>query len=186
MQIPVLGADISLRNWGLARGMLDIESGVFEKVELKLVQTEVDHNKQVRTNSKDIQAAHDIFIGVKDWFIEDKPKAVFIEVPVGSQSANGMKSYGLCVGLVGAFRALGCPVFEVSPTENKIALAGNKTASKDVMIRTAHELYPEANWLKDGKGKLLNKNEHLADAIGAIHAGVNLPAFQNLLKMLKA
>lgn len=185
MQIPILGADISLRNWGLARGMLDIESGVFEKVELKLVQTEVDHNKQVRTNSKDIQAAHDIFIGVRDWFIDDKPRAVFIEVPVGSQSANGMKSYGLCVGLVGAFRALGCPVFEVSPTENKIALTGSKTASKDTMIRAAHALYPEANWLKKG-GIILNKNEHLADAIGAIHAGVNLPAFQNLLNMLKA
>lgn len=184
MKIPILGADISLRNWGLARGMLDIESGVFEEVELKLVQTEVDHNKQVRTNSKDIQAAHDLFIGCDSWFTE--AKAIFIEVPVGSQSANGMKSYGVCVGLVGAFRALGCPIFEVSPTENKVALTNSKTASKDVMIRTAHSIYPEANWLKDGKGKLLNKNEHLADAIGAIHAGVNLPAFQNLLKMLKA
>lgn len=184
MQIPILGADISLRNWGLARGMLDLESGVFEKVELKLVQTEVDNNKQVRTNSKDIQAAHDLFTGCESWFRE--AKAIFIEVPVGSQSANGMKSYGVCVGLVGAFRALGCPVFEVSPTENKIALAGSKTASKDTMIRIAHEHYPEANWLKDGKGRLLNKNEHLADAIGAIHAGVNLPTFQNLIKLMKA
>lgn len=35
MKIPIVGADISLRNWGLARGMLDIESGVFEQVELQ-------------------------------------------------------------------------------------------------------------------------------------------------------
>lgn len=184
MKIPIVGADISLRNWGLARGMLDIESGVFEQVELKLVQTEVDHNKQVRTNSKDIQAAHDLFIGCEEWL--RSAKAVFVEVPVGSQSANGMKSYGVCVGLIGAFRALGCPIFEVSPIENKLALVGDKTASKDTMIRAAHAIYPEANWLTDKKGKLLNKNEHLADAIGAIHAGVNLPAFQNLLNLIKA
>ena len=86
----------------------------------------------------------------------------------------------------GAVRALGCPIFEVSPIENKLALVGDKTASKDTMIRAAHAIYPEANWLTDKKGKLLNKNEHLADAIGAIHAGVNLPAFQNLIKLIKA
>lgn len=184
MKIPILGADISLRNWGLAKGILDIESGVFEQVELKLVQTEVDHTKQVRTNSKDIQAAHDLFLGCETWFRE--AKAIFVEVPVGSQSANGMKSYGVCVGLIGAFRAIGCPIFEVTPTENKLALTNDKTASKDTMIRAAHAIYPEANWIMDKKGRILNKNEHLADAIGSIHAGVNLPAFQNLIKLLKA
>lgn len=103
---------------------------------------------------------------------------------VGSQSANGMKSYGVCVGILGAFRAMGIQLIEVTPNENKIALTNNKTASKDAMIKAAHSIYPEANWLKDGKGRMLNKNEHLADAIGAIHAGVNTPAFQTIMKLL--
>lgn len=183
MKLPVLGVDPSMRNWGLARGLLDIDTGVFEGLELKLCQTEVDHNKQVRTNSKDMAAAELIFQEVYPWFQD--AKVIFVEVPVGSQSANGMKSYGMCVGLLGALRALGHQIIEVTPTENKIALSGDKTASKDTMIRAAHAIYPEANWLMKG-GKLLNKNEHLADAIGTIHAGVNLPAFQNLIKLLKA
>lgn len=183
MKIPVLGCDPSMRNWGLARGLLDIDTGVFDGLELMLVQTEVDHNKQVRTNSKDMAAAELIFQNAYPWFKE--AKVIFVEVPVGSQSASGMKSYGMCVGLLGALRALGHQIIEVTPLENKIALSGDKTASKDTMIRAAHAIYPEANWLTKG-GKLLNKNEHLADAIGTIHAGVNLPAFQNLIKLLKA
>lgn len=183
MKIPVLGVDPSMRNWGLARGLLDIETGVFEGLELMLVQTEVDHTKSVRTNSKDMAAAEHIFGNVYPWF--QGSKVIFVEVPVGSQSANGMKSYGMCVGLLGAFRALNHQIIEVTPTENKIALTNDKTASKDQMIKAAHSHYPEANWLMKG-GKLLNKNEHLADAVGAIHAGVNLPAFQNLIKLLKA
>lgn len=184
MKIPVLGVDPSLRNWGLARGLLDIDTGVFDGLELKLTQTEVDHNKQVRTNSKDMAASELIFSEVYPWF--QGSKVIFVEVPAGSQSANGMKSYGICVGVLGALRALGHQIIEVTPTENKIALSGDKNASKDTMIRAANTLYPDANWLTDKKGKLLNKNEHLADAVGTIHAGVNLPAFQNLIKLLKA
>lgn len=182
MQIPVLGIDPSFRNWGLARGMLDLETGILSGLDLKLVETKPDGTKQVRQNSKDMQAAEDITAGVIDWFKE--AKVIFVEVPVGSQSANGMKSYGVCVGILGALRALGHEIIEVTPIENKVALSGIKTASKDVMIRAATGFYPEANWLKDTKGRLLNKNEHLADAVGAIHAGVLTPAFQNLMRIL--
>lgn len=181
MKIPVLGCDPSLSNWGLARGMLDLDTGTFTDVELLLVETKPDDTKQVRQNSKDITRCESIASGVIDWF--NWASVTFVEVPVGSQSANGMKSYGVCVGILGAFRAMGNQLIEVSPTENKIALTNSKTASKDSMIRAAHELYPEANWLKDSKGKLLNKNEHLADAIGSIHAGVNTPAFRTLMKL---
>lgn len=181
MKIPVLGCDPSLSNWGLARGMLDLDTGTFEDVELLLIETKPDDTKQVRQNSKDINRCDAIAAGVKDWF--KWATVVFVEIPVGSQSANGMKSYGVCVGILGAFRAMGVQLIEVTPNENKLALTNNKTASKDTMIKAAHAIYPETNWLKDGKGKLLNKNEHLADALGAIHAGVNTSAFQTIRKL---
>jgi len=181
MKIPVLGCDPSLSNWGLARGMLDLETGIFENVELLLIETKPDDTKQVRQNSKDINRCEEIASGVQEWF--KWAKVVFVEVPVGSQSANGMKSYGVCVGILGAFRATGVQLIEVNPSENKLILTGNKTASKDSMIKSATALYPDTNWLRDGKGKLLNKNEHLADAIGAIHAGVLTPAFQTIMKL---
>lgn len=182
MIIPILGVDPSLRNWGLAKGLLDLDTGTFDQVELLLVETKPDSTKQVRQNSKDISSAEEITKGTLDWFKE--AKVIFVEVPVGSQSANGMKSYGVCVGIIGAYRAMGFQIIEVTPNENKVALTNNKTASKDAMIKAAYTLYPEANWLKDSKGKLLNKNEHIADAIGAIHAGVNTPAFQSIMKLL--
>jgi hypothetical protein len=181
MKIPVLGADPSLSNWGLARGMLDLDTGVLESIELSLTETKPDGTKDVRKNSKDLQRAEDIATGVQKWF--KWATVVFVEVPVGSQSANAMKSYGLCIGILGAFRANGIQIIEVTPTENKVALTNNATASKDTMIKAAVAIYPEANWLKDGKGKLLNKNEHLADAVGAIHAGVLTPAFQTIMKL---
>lgn len=181
MVITVLGCDPSFRNWGLARGKLDLTTGIFTDLELRLVETKPDHTKQVRQNSKDLAAAEFTAKNVQDWF--DDATVTFVEVPVGSQSANGMKSYGIVVGMLGALSATGSQLIEVNPTENKLALTNNKTASKEAMIKAAHDLYPEANWLKDGKGKLLNKNEHLADAIGAIHAGVMTPAFQNLMKL---
>jgi len=181
MIIPVLGIDPSLRNWGLARGMLDLETGIFTDLELKLVETKPDNNKQVRKNSIDVAASNDIVEGVYDWVKE--AKVIFVEVPVGSQSAASMKSYGICVGILGAFRALGHQLIEVNPSENKLVLTGDKNASKDVMINTAYKIYPEANWLKQ-KDSLLKKNEHLADAVASIHAGVLTPAFQNLIKLL--
>lgn len=181
MKIPVLGCDPSLSNWGLARGMLCLETGIFTDVQLKLIETKPDNDKQVRKNSKDIQRCEDIATGVLDWF--QWAKVVFVEVPVGSQSANGMKSYGVCVGILGAFRASGIMLIEVNPTENKLVLTNNKTASKEAMIQAAYSYYPEANWIRDKKGKLLNKNEHIADAIGAIHAGVKTPAFETLMKL---
>ena len=181
MVIIVLGCDPSFRNWGLARGKLDLTTGVLDDLELSLVETKPNHNKQVRQNSKDIADATFSAQHASAWF--DSATVVFVEVPVGSQSANGMKSYGIVVGILGAFAAKGAQLIEVNPIENKVVLTGSKTASKEAMIDAAVKLYPEANWIRDGKGRLLNKNEHLADAIGAIHAGVNTPAFQNLMKL---
>ena len=65
MKIPVLGCDPSLSNWGLARGMLDLDTGTFEDVELLLIETKPDDTKQVRQNSKDINRCDAIAAGVK-------------------------------------------------------------------------------------------------------------------------
>lgn len=78
MKIPVLGCDPSLSNWGLARGMLDLDTGIFESVELLLIETKPDDTKQVRQNSKDISRCEDITAGVMAWF--KWATVVFVEV----------------------------------------------------------------------------------------------------------
>ena len=185
MRIPVLGMDPSFRNWGLAEGILDLESGVLEELLLTLVETEVDDTKQVRKNSKDLISSETLAKTVFEKGL--KAKIVFAEVPVGSQSAAAMKSYGVCVGILGAMKAHGIQIIEVDPNSVKRTFTGNKNATKEQMIQKALEWYPTANFPRDrGKstGKVIAKAEHVADAIATIHAGVQTPEFTNLMKLL--
>lgn len=180
MKISVLGMDPSLRNWGLASSTLDLTTGVMDDPVLFLVQTKDPTGKQVRQNSKDLSLAEQL--AAETIREAKKAKAIFVEVPVGSQSARAMASYGVCVGVLGAVRALGIPLIEVTATEVKLALTSNRNATKREMIDAAVADYPNANWPKV-KGRVTDKAEHLADAIGAIHAGVRTPTFQNLMRL---
>lgn len=185
MKIPVLGMDPSLRNWGLAASQLDLTTGIMDDPVLDLVMPTDLPGKQVRQNSSDLhlaqQLAEPVIAAAK------KAKAIFVEVPVGSQSARAMASYGVCVGVLGAVRALGIPLIEVTATEVKLALAGKKLATKREMIDAGVATYPGANWNSmypgQRKGQISDKAEHVADAIGAIHAGVNTPTFRNLMRL---
>lgn len=182
MQIPVLGQDPSLNHWGLAPALLDLNTGCLTTPNIKLIEPRELEGKQIRVNSNDLFRAEQL----AQLVIEEsrKAKAIFVEVPVGSQSARSMASYGICVGILGAVRALGIPIIEVTATESKVALTNNKNATKQQMIDHAWENYPQSPWLKDRNGKLIAKNEHMADAIGAIHAGVITPEFQKLMRLL--
>ena len=182
MKIPVLGMDPSLLNWGLAEASLCLTDGILSTPSLSLVQPLDLEGKQVRVNSDDLhrsqQLAEPVIAAAR------KAKAVFVEVPVGSQSARAMASYGICVGILGSIRALGIQIIEVTATDTKKIFTGNPNATKRQMIERAFELYPEANFPWH-KGKIPDKAEHMADAIAAIHSGVRTPMFQNLMRLLK-
>ena len=183
MKIQVLGMDPSLRNWGLASGVLDLDTGRLDGLQLHTVQPKEESSKQVRKNSKDIEIARLLASDVEP--LVRSAKAIFVEVPVGSQSARAMASYGICVGILGTLQSQGNQLIEVTPTEVKLALTGLKTATKDQMIAAAMNAYGGASWPLF-KGKPPSKCEHLADAIGGLHAGVRTPVFQNLMQVLKA
>lgn len=181
--IPVLGMDPSLRNWGLASAMLDPVTGKLSQVQLDLVQPKETKGKQVRQNSKDLEIAELLAHGLHGPV--QAAKLVFVEVPVGSQSARAMASYGVCVGILGMLRAQGTEIIEVSPTEVKLAMTGLKNATKAEMIAAALTRYPDANFPRH-RGQVSDKAEHVADALGAIHAGIQTPVFKNLLRLLAA
>ena len=185
--IKVVGMDPSLSNWGLAYATLDLDSLEFTVDSLELVCTEPEKDKKVRKmvrkNCEDldrvkilqkaaVRACEDAFIA-------------FVEVPVGSQSSRAMTSYGVCLGVLAG---LPIPLIVVTPDEVKIAGAGVKTATKEEMIEFAMREHPGANWLmKKRGGKLvpLAKNEHLADAVAAIKAGIDTDQFQQLVSILR-
>lgn len=190
-KIRVCGFDPSMRNWGIAVADLDLKSGLLDVPTLSIIQPRDEKSKQVRKNSKDLALAKQLFEGAFD--VAKTCKVVFVEVPVGSQSARAMASYGVCLGVLGSLAGLGITIIEVSPEENKKALTGIKHATKEAMISAAMAEYPTANWPRQErngatfkKGDLKAEAEHVADAIGAIHAGCATPTFQTLLKLLRS
>ena len=116
-------------------------------------------------------------------------QAIFVEVPVGSQSARAMAGYAICCGVLGSLRAMGIQFFEVTPKEVKLAAAGKDTATKKEMIQWAKTKHPEAMWptyKKLGK-ELISEGtaEHMADAVGAIYAGLSCNSYQQMLTYMR-
>lgn len=182
MKIQVLGMDPSLRHWGMALGTLDLTTGILDGLQLQVVEPKEETSKQVRKNSKDLELCELLVRGIDPWIKE--AQVIFVEAPVGSQNARAMASYGVCIGVLGAIRASEKQLIEVSATEVKLALTGTKNATKEHMIQAAMELYPDTKFPMH-KGKPAAKAEHVADAIGTIHAGVRTPVFKNLMTILQ-
>lgn len=181
MKIPVAGMDPSMRHWGVAESFLDLTTGYLDTPRCSIIEPKEKKGRQVRQNSTDLAIAEQL--AKQALGVARRVKVVFVECPVGSKSARAMASYGMCVGVLGAIRAEGIPLVEVSPEEVKLAFTGNKTASKNDMITEAVRLYPAANFPAGRGDKLADKAEHVADAIAAIHAGVLTPMFQNILRI---
>ncbi len=186
--LRVVGFDPSLRNWGIASGMYyPNEDGRLSIELLEVTQPVLPKGKQVRQNSLDLLAAAALAKAAFDSIIT--AAAVFVEVPVGSQSSRAMASYGICVGILGALRSGGTPFFELSPEEVKKASVGIKTATKAQMIEWAVAKHPEANWptyKQHGEDVISEaKAEHMADAVATIYAGLSCQPFQQMLALIK-
>lgn len=164
------GIDISLSNLGLSK--FHYRNGHLEPLDSKLVVSKPeDKRMKVRKNSDDLNRATS-FVKELHEFI-DGCDFIFIELPVGSQSARAMASYGISVGIIASL--YNYPIILVLPSEVKMVV-GNATASKRDMINWASKLYPEFKWTK-GKKQLADKNEHVADSCAAVIAGLKTQEF---------
>lgn len=182
--ITVVGLDPSMANFGIATGILDLDSGTFFGLEIEVVDTAPGKTKQVRKNSDDLERARKISKTLSSLLLG--ADLVCVEIPVGSQSARAMASYGMCIGVLAS---INIPMIQLTATELKVAATGNKNASKKDMIDWATKLYPNTNWYtKKVKGvtTFTNKNEHVADATAAIHAAVKTDEFKLIKLALNA
>lgn len=179
--MKILGIDPSMRNTGFALGQLDLDTLRFMLLDIHLVETNdvIPKTKTVRQNSIDLTKARALQDAIESWTAD--VAMVFVEMPVGSQSARAMASYGMCLGVLASIRT---PMIQVTPTQVKLLTTGNKSATKQEMIDWAVEAYPTRKWLKRG-GKLVAKNEHLADAVGTIHAGLQTEEFKSAMTMMR-
>lgn len=189
MKITAIGIDPSLNNFGLVVAEIDVSETeyTFKIQEMLLAKSESDKKskKTVRKNSDDLRRAKILYENMMHMIKKHNAAFAFVEVPVGSQSARAMASYGICIGVLSS-----CPIpmIQLTPIEVKLAGTATKTATKQEMIDAAVAEHPEANWLsykRNGTVVLNDSNEHLADATFAIKAGMNTDEFKISIEMMK-
>ena len=174
--IVIAGLDPALSNLGMSKGCLDLDTGILSDIQIELIQTASVKSKQIRKNSDDLERARVLYKAMQEFL--KGVDIVCVEIPVGSQSARAMCSYGVCIALLASIQI---PLVQVTPTEVKLATGLSKTASKAQMIEWAVKQYPSLLWLKrttKGTSALVSKNEHIADSLAAIYAGVNTDQFK--------
>jgi len=183
MKLRVLGMDPSMRNWGICSAI--VYSDELEKIRvtaIDLIHTEKTKNKSIRTNCADLDTAKEL----ADVLIPlPQAHAVFCETPVGSQSSAAMKSYGMCLGLLGVMQSQSNNIITVSAESIKVFLCDNKKASKHDVINAVYEIFPNLDWPTKRDGSLVTtKAEHIADAIGAVMVGVHTDEFKQLVNSI--
>jgi len=186
-KVKIVSLDPSLRNFGIAKITLNTATNKIVVADLILAKPDMANKsvkKTVRKNSDDLRRArwlHSHMIRATEGAV-----VAIAEVPVGSQSARAMASYGICIGVLAGLKI---PLIEVTPNEVKLVSVGKKTASKAEMIEWATDKHPEGNWrtrnLK-GKSVMTNDNEHLADAVAACYAGMETEQFKMMMAMTVA
>jgi Holliday junction resolvasome RuvABC endonuclease subunit len=175
--------DISLTNLGTVITTFDTESDkVISLDTVRLTSTDGQAGKTVRKNSDDLRRARMLVRGLR--VMSQACRLACVEMPVGSKSARSMASYGICVGVMAS---CSIPLIQVTPTEVKVAATGNKNATKQEMIEWAVEKYPDAAWLRyksKGQMELTASNEHLADALATVYAGILTDQFKQAMSIV--
>lgn len=185
--IRVLGIDAAFVNVGLALAEVTIDRSVSQinVQDLRLVRTEADKDskKKVRKNSDDLRRAREVVRAIRYAIQEWDVHMVAVEVPTGAQSARAAWSLGMAVGILAS---IDVPTIEVLPREVKL-VTGERHADKDMMIEWAIANHPSAPWsyrtLAGKQVQVSSTNEHLADAVAAIHAGTRTEEFKRMAMM---
>jgi Holliday junction resolvasome RuvABC endonuclease subunit len=186
MKMIVAGMDPSMSNWGIARMRVCVQTLSLEIEGLALIATESETKKQVSKTSDDLRRAREVREGmlanVSDCAV------VISEIPFYNPAAYPMANFnsGLCAGVLASCPV---PVIQVSPQDVKLAAVGHRQAAKEEMIEWAMATYPTAPWLmRKFKGTIrpTAANEHLADAVATVHAGIKTEQFKQALTLYRS
>lgn len=181
--LKIVAMDPSLRNWGWVRAEYTPEiklltfqgTGVIKSIKATKADTSYK-------NLNDVRAASNIHTQLNYYLESHSPQDTLIisETPVGSQSAAAMKSYGICIGVLGSLAAQGYTIKHTRAREVQKFLfpAVEKGPSKKEMIDTMYTLYPWAFW-----PKTLGEKEHVADALASLHYVISDPSFDSWVNL---
>lgn len=179
--VTVMGIDPSLRNTGIAIAKINSETNEVLSIEDLILARTQPGPKSQRKSSADFEAATVISSMIRQTVAIHIPKVVFAEIPSGTQSSRASFALGITLGIMATMQPK--PI-EVTPQQTKLQSVGVRTATKGEMIEWAATLYPDAPWQRSTAGRLMNANEHLADACGVIHAGLITPEWEVIRNLL--
>jgi Holliday junction resolvasome RuvABC endonuclease subunit len=176
MKKVIMGIDAAFANVGIAVAEVDYadpRNPIVKVIGLHLIHTEGAKKRPrgVPRSSDDLRRAREIVDKIAIYKNLYNPDHIIAEVPFGSQSARASWALGIIIGVLSSIPNL----IEVTPKQVKAA-SGEPAADKDWMIEWAMDKHPEAPWvmrkLKGNIVQVAGHNEHLADAVGAIYAGM--------------
>lgn len=186
MKINIVGFDPSTSNFGCCNASVDINTLEITVTGLSLHHTESEAKKGVIKQSDDLRRARE----VREGMLEACKGAALAVSEIPFCNPQGYASANFNSGLVtGVLASLEIPLIQVFPKDVKIAAVGHPHAAKEEMIEWAVAKHPEAPWLmRKLKGKLYptKANEHLADALAAIYAGVRTEQFKQAMAMYRS
>lgn len=178
--IKVLGFDPAFAHFGAILADLNLTTLEIDIKRMELVNTEKRSGKGVPVTGDRLRRGRELVAFVNGLYPE--ASLVFSEIPQGSQSATAATGLGIATGIL---CCCPLPIVEVTPDQVKIAATGSKKASKDDMIKWSTEKYPHLDWKtkkRQGIISYTSVNEHCADAIGVIHAGIQTDQFKGMYK----
>lgn len=163
----VLAFDPSMRNWGCV--VADISNGVVTVLHHETIS--IDSYKSSKAQQL-LEIADETFRIIVRLVKQYKPLLILTELPHGSQSAQGMKSYAFSITILGTICALGIPLKTYSAYDVKHTVGSNTATKKEVVNWVANKhpnLFP-----LHGKAISVDKYQHVADAIAVIYTHLSM------------
>lgn len=175
--IVVMGIDAALAHMGLVKVLVCPKTRtILELVDLKVLSTDKMVEKGMGVSKDRLRRGRELVRGISNFGYNGKhiARICCAEAPEGSQSAGAAFALGIATGILCGVTV---PMVDVTPHEVKMASIGKRTASKEEMRQWAFSKFPNAPWIEH-LGRRTNENEHVADALAAIEAGMLTEQFK--------
>lgn len=188
-KLCIVGMDPSYKNWGLCKGLYNTDTHKIHMQDVSLLKIPVVKNRKLRKQMTAFEKAEiDItrsiqLIKALDLYLQNC-QVIFTEIPHGSQNSRAAVSMGILLALLGYIEK-DRKLIKVVANDIKLATIGHAQATKNEIVDRAVSLCPNLNWptskCQEQKRIDYGTAEHMADAMGAIEAGINLPEFKSYL-----
>lgn len=185
MKIKVAAFDPSTSSWGICLSTVDLDDLSYTVDDLILIETESEKKLGVRKDSDDLRRAIELSRGINKAI--EGVDMIVTEIPFFNPGGYPAANYnaGFVIAMLGTLKLRPIQVF---PQDVKMFAVGDRKATKEQMIEWATTKFPAAPWRTRtlrGKQVLTAANEHLADAVAVVNAGLMTDQFSQATALLR-